>query len=772
MNKKRITPILGLTLIALGLVLLMISPYLIKGLPFEYGGDLKPTYFPYYTEFRSLIGQFIKQGQLPFYSWNLFLGNNFWASKSFYMLGDIYYYFSLLFNVHFYDIFKIQTIVKLVISTLSMYALLRYLKASQIASYIFALCFGFSSWVIFFLGQPMFVSAYSFTPLFFLAVEIYLREKKITLFILITSLLLLTNYYMFFSLSFFTPFYYTARYYAIRNGFKDFIKDTAWLIGVYFVAVLSTMVLILPSFINIIQNDRVGTFYLAFFFDQPEIYFHQLQALFVPSQNVIYQGYNVFETGSHVTRELCLWAGSITSLLLPQFITDKDKYYKYSMLGLYIFMFLLLIIPSGNMMILGFSSPSFRWTYLFIIVNLINASRYLSNFELINTHNLKYTLIIISIILIFNVPISMFVSGTLDTFFENIGLFYLSLVSLFTFFLIYFVIKLNKKWLMTGLLILTIIQLAAHNTWLIGFRRLNENSTWEFVDRATHVLQANPNELNSYLNSLSDSNYSEFYRVYIPHDSLYWSYSHNHNLHYQLKGLMTYDSTYAPSFNDMKKLAPSVKDFESDWIFNIKDAEIVNFLSTKYAIVVSAEELPHTNFKLIQENYQGSLLVYENLDYKSVGELFTDVVAFNDVMDLSEENRLTYLNTSVIAKGSDIEEIRSLLGTSTGQLEHIDYHNNYFYGDITTSEKGFMILKIPFDSGWEIKVNGVVVDKYQVNGGFIGIPVQSGYNEVVMNFIPSGFKLGLILSIVGILMSIGLIVLEVRRLKKEKTHEN
>jgi hypothetical protein len=366
----------------------------------------------------------------------------------------------------------------------------------------------------------------------------------------------------------------------------------------------------------------------------------------------------------------------------------------------------------------------------------------------------------------------MFVTGNLETFFENIGLFYLSLVSLFTFLLIYFLIKLNKKWLMIGLLIITVIQLAAHNTWLIGFRRLNENSTWEFVDRATHVLQSNPNELNSYLNSLSDSNYSEFYRVYIPHDSLYWSYSHNHNLHYQLKGLMTYDSTYAPSFNDMKKLAPSVKDFESDWIFNIKDAEIVNFLSTKYAIVVSAEELPHTNFKLIQENYQGSLLIYENLDYTSVGELYTDVVAFNDVMDLSEENRLTYLNTSVIAKGSDIEEVKSLLGSTTGQLEHIDYHNNYFYGDITTTEKGFMVLKIPYDSGWEIKVNGIEVDKYQVNGGFIGIPVQSGYNEVVMNFIPSGFKLGLILSMIGILMSIGLIVLEVRRTKKEKSHEN
>ena len=772
MNKKRITPILSLTLIALGLVLLMILPYLIKGLPFEYGGDLKPTYFPYYTEFRSLIAQFVKKGQLPFYSWNLFLGNNFWASKSFYMLGDIYYYFSLLFNVHFYDIFKIQTIVKLIVSTLSMYALLRYLKTSYIPSFILSLCFGFSSWVIFFLGQPMFVSAYSFTPLFFLAVEIYLREKKITLFILSTSLLLLTNYYMFFSLSFFTPFYYTARYYAIRQGFKDFIKDTAWLIGVYIVSVLTTMVLILPSFINIIQNDRVGTFYLAFFFDQPEIYFHQLQALFVPSQNVIYQDYNVFETGSHVTRELCLWAGSITSLLLPQFLTDRDKNYKYSMMGLYLFMFLLLIIPSGNMMILGFSSPSFRWTYLFIIVNLINAARYLSNIDLIHSLNLKVSMIVIACILVFNVPLAHVVTGSLSEFMDNIGLFYLSLVSLVTFLLIYFMIKQNKKWTLIGILVITIIQLASHNTWLIGFRRLNENSTYEFVDRATHVLQANPNDLNNYLNSLDDSNYSEFYRVYVPHDSLYWSYSHNHNLHYQLKGLMTYDSTYAPSFNDMKKLVPSVKDFESDWIFNIKDAELIDFLSTKYAIVVSAEELPHTNFKLIQDNYQGSLLVYENLEYTSVGELYTDVISFNHVMDLSEENRLPYLLSHVIAKGNDLEEIKSYLGSTTGQLEHIDYHNNYFYGDITTSEKGFMILKIPFDSGWEIKVNGVVVDKYQVNGGFIGIPVQSGYNEVVMNFIPSGFKLGLILSVLGVLLSAGLIIREVRLSKKGNPHEN
>ena len=43
------------------------------------------------------------------------------------------------------------------------------------------------------------------------------------------------------------------------------------------------------------------------------------------------------------------------------------------------------------------------------------------------------------------------------------------------------------------------------------------------------------------------------------------------------------DSTYAPSFNKMKEIAPEVKDYNSEWIFNIKNPDILKFLSVRPA---------------------------------------------------------------------------------------------------------------------------------------------------------------------------------------------
>ena len=663
MNKISKRTIFLVVLFSVLATTVMVSPYWFQKLPFEYGGDLKPTYFPYYTEFRALISNFLKNGKLPFYSWNLFLGNDFWSSKSFYMLGDVYYYISLAFKEHFYKIFEIQTFLKLSVSTLTMFLYLKYQKNSDLVAVTLALCYGFSSWVIFFLGQPMFVSAYSWMPLFLLSVDIYLKEKRVVLFMIVTIILLFTNYYMFFSLSFFTPAYFIARYYSINKGFKGFLKSTLYLIGIYFIAVLCTMVMILPSALYIAQNDRVGTFYFAFLFDQWEIYFHQIQALFVPSQNVIYQDYNLYETGSHVTRELTLWAGSITALLLPQVFADRNKYFRRSMYGMYVFMIIILIIPSGNMMIMGFSSPSFRWTFLFIIINLFVASRYLNDLTLINIKILKISMGIIAFILLFNIPIALTILNKWSDFTDYAGLYYLSLVSLFVFIALYFLIKLNRRHSLLLISIITITQLVAHNTWLIGFIRLKPESTWEFVDRATHVLQSQAQELNTYLLGFDDENYRSFYRTYVPHESLYWSYSHNHNLHYQLKGLMTYDSTYAPSFNDMKRLAPNVKDFDSDWIFNIKNPDIVDFLSTKYAIVTSIDELPHQNFKLLDDNFRGGLFVYENLNYEPIGRTYTDLTTYDKVMAISDENsRTEYLNTHIILKQGEYDRVQQMLG--------------------------------------------------------------------------------------------------------------
>ena len=89
MSRKNTKDIILLSILIVLISLVIFSPYLINKMPLTYGTDIKPQWFEFYTEFKNLINQFFETEQLPFYSWNLFLGNNFYASKSYYLMGDI-----------------------------------------------------------------------------------------------------------------------------------------------------------------------------------------------------------------------------------------------------------------------------------------------------------------------------------------------------------------------------------------------------------------------------------------------------------------------------------------------------------------------------------------------------------------------------------------------------------------------------------------------------------------------------------------------------------
>ena len=62
------------------------------------------------------------------------------------------------------------------------------------------------------------------------------------------------------------------------------------------------------------------------------------------------------------------------------------------------------------------------------------------------------------------------------------------------------------------------------------------------------------------------------------------------------------------------------------------------------------------------------------------------------------------------------------------------------------------MIPIPNNKGWKIKVNDEVVNTISVNGGFIGIELNKGYNKIEMNFMSPYFKEGAILSLCGIII--------------------
>jgi Bacterial membrane protein YfhO. len=763
-NRKFEFTLLGLVILTL---LAMLIPYLVTNTPFEYGGDVKPQHFAFYTEFHSMIMNFIETRQFPFYSWTSFLGTVFWSSKTYYGLGDVYNYLSIFIHTHYYNIYMFQTVLKLLVSSFSFYYLSRVYKYNKQTSIILGLSYAFSSWILFFLGQPMFISFCSFLPLFFIGIEKYLEDRKRVFFIFSVAILLCTNYYLFFILSIVTPAYFIYRYYTLHQEMRGMIKSALELILYYGLGVLVTGILIFPTALYITQNERVGAINFIVLYEDIKIYFHLIQGLFVPSQNLIYYTGNPFETGWHATREICLWAGSLTAILLPQVFTDKDKSFKKATIILYSLFLAILIMPVGSMVVHGMSADaSFRFTIIVIVMNLLLAGRYINNLELINKKTLKITFQLICIICLLNIPIYLLVSNQITSSSEYAYAYLLSIFSLIVVGCIFYILMNGIKKTYVFLIGIVAIEMILQSGYLIGCTRRKPLGTWDSIHKVTHVLQDQPGELNAYLNYLDEDNYSEYYRVFVPHETIYWSYSHNSALHYQINGTMSYDSTYEPSITELRDIAPQINEFGSPWIFNILDGDIIDFLNVKYAIVVSESELPHQNFELVTDAYRGSLLVYENLNYRPLGTTYNKVITY-DVYN----GDLSLLENTIICHNEDYSEILSYIdiySTESSSLVHITYGNNYLSGEVYSPNNSFMVITLPHNKGWTITVNGNKVQTYKVNGGFIGIPIEKGLSSIEMNFMPDGFKTGAVLSVIGVGGIVFIFLIDLRNYWKTK----
>ena len=740
----------------------LFSPYIISNMPLTYGTDIKTQWFEFYTEFSHLIKNFFLNHDLPFYSWTTFLGANFWASRSYYLIGDIFNYISLLFRTNFFNSYLIITILKIYVASFTCYYLLTIYEYQTKTKFIGSLCYAFSGWAIFYSGQLSFLSFYCFVPLYFAGIELYLRKKHTILFVFACALLLFTNFYFFYTISFFTPIYYIYRYSLIKDNYKKFIHDTVIIIGLYLLGVIITGALTIPTILYLLDNNRVGVGTHLLLYVYNKLYLHELVAMLVPNYLYLYKT-NIFEIDWHVVREICMYAGSVIAIFLFQLLFDKNKKFRNHTLIFYLVMILIMICPAANSAMHGFSDPSLRWLFLFILMNILTACKYIDDFDSLN----KKPLILISSILgslaIIIIPISALITeGDLSLayttylpqtiLFSVFGLLYLSYSVLFRF---------NNKKIMNIILLITVCEFSVSGYILSEGLVENSSYTWDFIDNATSVLQEEDGAFNAFLNGLDEENYSIYYRVYVDLGSIYWDFSLNMNQIYQIQGVSTYDSIYSPSFNDTVAIS-DVGENDVSWNFYIKNDELIDFLNVKYLVVTDDAQLPvNGNFTFV--DYYSGLLVYVNNDYRVLGTSYNNVISYEDYKDLYN-NDLSMLKTTIIAHEEDYDEINSLLSSqNNATLEYISYSGNQLHGTANSDDRSFMVITLPYDSGWKIMVNDKEVKTYSVNGGYLGFAIENGLNTIDMYFIPNGFKLGLILSVTGTIAFGGLIILALRK---------
>ena len=736
-------------------VLAVMLPSFFNGRYFVGGGDVKTQWFPFYILNRRETVTALKKLSLPFYSFVLFLGNNIWASKSSYGLFDIYNVISYVLDSDYFAIYNIQVFVKLIVSGISFYLLTDYIYKDRKTASAAGLCYALGSYGIYFSSQPGFLSFFSLAPLYFLGMERYLREKKKYLFIITVFLLLITNYYFFYACSLFSPLYFIYRYWNIHGELKGFFKEALLLVGYYLIGVLLSGVIILPAFLYVIQNERVGSFGSGFSYKDLSVYYHLLIAPFVPSHTYIY-GNSIFEMPDHNLKEICLYSGSLISVLIPQFLSDRDKIFRKSTVILYALLAVFTFTPFISSLFNGFSEPCFRWFYLFVIMDILTASRYLKDPELINRKNLLYTVMAetVLIVLVFLLCLS-YRSLVLADYLKQILILGVTVLFIIMAGLL---VTGNRK----AVTVLCFVELLLFGT-VYGIRSIPNGLSKYDYEHVTGVLadSGDPNYLNTYLDSLSEGNDREFFRIYVPYNSLYWSFSHDLSAVYNVKGLMTYDSTYAQSFNRMRDIAYDGVVDVIDWEFRIEDRNIMNFLSTRYAITVSEDEIPFADYEIVDDSYRGTLLVSQNNDCRPFGTTYTKNMTYEEFASVYK-NDTGLLNEYVITD-ADIKEYPD---TQTSTAYDVFYEGNHLSMRIDCEDDSFLVLSLPYDEGWKVMINGEKSEYFECNGGMTGMTVNAGHNEIEMYFVPKGFKAGAVLTAVGALTLFTLIIIDARKRRK------
>lgn len=733
-EKKYLLLLLGLTCL---ITLLCYLPSLIKCVPITFGTDIKTQWFEFYTEFSNLISNFIHKGELPFYSWNLFLGSNFWGSKAYYLIGDIYSYIGLLWNSNFYDMARDLTFIKFLVSAFGFYFYLSEMGRKPISKVICSLAYAFSGWAIFYSGQLVFLSFYSMVPYYLWGLEKCLINKKPWLYIISCALMFSCNFYFFYTVTIISPLYYIYRYILLKKDFKGFLKSVIKQILYYILGICMTAVFWLPGVIYILGSSRFSgnsEFTLL-------TYLHYLVSSFVPNYLYIYR-INVFNTNEHVTREICMWASTCLVLFVPQFFKIFDEKERKLTIIAYTLFLVIGFIPWLDSAMHGFGDPSFRWVFLIVIFNMLVISKIIDNIDLINKKLLIITSAIYITIMLSTYFVALkYIDGTLNDYLKQfiIILIFIAVIIIGTILII------NKK---TKLILILVVLELGLSGWYCYKDDVDSkpDDTYEYVENLTTSIQDYDGQIMEMINSLKDGNESEFIRIYIPLYSVYWDYSYNLSVNYGIKGLMTYDSTYNTSFSSMVNLVPSVDPYGAGWIFNIKDDNLMSFLNTKYAIITSDDQLSD-NWILVDDNYHYGFKIFENANYRKLGTTYSKILTSKEYKDINDTS--LFLDTVIVDDNYD--EISLYLSDAVSSIENINYYGNLLFADYESDKDGFMVMSIPYDEGWTLYVDGQEIEYYNVSGGFIGFKIEEGKHQMQMTFIPKGFKIGIIMSGIAIL---------------------
>lgn len=124
-------------------------------------------------------------------------------------------------------------------------------------------------------------------------------------------------------------------------------------------------------------------------------------------------------------------------------------------------------------------------------------------------------------------------------------------------------------------------------------------------------------------------------------------------------------------------------------------------------------------------------------------------------IDLNLKELGTYsFKLNVVAEKMGTTYKKQVQNIQNHALQDAHYTDHGFSGKITTNQAGILTSSIPYSSGWSAKVNGKKQPILKTNQAFLGLKLDKGNHHIVFTYQTPGLKLGILISLIGISLSL------------------
>lgn len=290
----------------------------------------------------------------------------------------------------------------------------------------------------------------------------------------------------------------------------------------------------------------------------------------------------------------------------------------------------------------------------------------------------------------------------------------------------------------------------------------------------------NNNNLNSYykaVDNISYSDASDIYRkgIYIFNNeyalNLGYLIPEDYNKNY-LRG------NYKNSFEFLNEIVKAFSENDKDILIEYKRKYLKN---NKYIFDINNNE-PYIYFAFDYypiETVEGSsssdvIAINDFIGYptrmSNLGMLRVDNDYFDKKMKVSvlKSGLKNTKNGSLYAYWFDLDEFKNSIDMlKKRQLKNIVVNKNKVSGDVKVLKDSILFMSIPYDTNWNVYVDGKKTSYKKVIDEFIGIPIQKGNHHIKMEYKSKPLKYGIIISVFSIILTFAMILF----IKKRGTNE-